>query len=60
MPDIGHSFRNVQQRLLVEIEFLRQNRFFRRQHAQPLFQKIESSADGQRRRSQHHRVELIE
>ncbi len=57
---VRHRPRNVQQRLLVEVEFLRQHHFARGLHAEALLQKIEFAADGERRGRENHRVELIE
>ena len=59
MPHVRHRRRNIEQSLLAKIEFLRQHGLFRGHHAQPLLQKIEPAADRERRRSEHHGIELL-
>src|SRR5579862_7243146 len=60
VPHVRHRWRNVQQRLLAKIEFLRQHFFIRRLNSKPLLQIVESPAHSKSSRRQHHRIELVE
>src|SRR5580693_5739820 len=60
MADVRHLARNIEQRLLAKVEFLRQRDLVRRQDPQPLLEIIEATGDRESCRRENYRIEMLE